>query len=187
MNDHRIRLGERQPTVLLLLLLVGMSACAEAVDAAEQGSERTTSTTIVVEDKTQRLRHYPCTECHGRMGGSDQAHVARHPDIRIAHFSGAERCVLCHDTPRVERLRLLNGETVSLSRAAEACGQCHAEKRRDWDIGAHGKHVGSWSGTSYRLSCPDCHDPHAPRRAVVRALPAPPRPKLGIVKGREHD
>ncbi len=128
------------------------------------------------------MRDYPCSHCHDKV---DPAVVAagttKKHRMELKH--GAAKCVLCHTPEAMDRLRLPAGGTVSFDEVHTMCGQCHHDKLRDWEGGAHGKEVGKWSGIRHRFSCVDCHDPHRPKPPPVKALPGPPFPERGIRKG----
>ena len=141
--------------------------------------------TLVTSERTGRLRHYPCDDCH-RLIAPDPAsprHLAEHAALRFAHFEAIQQCQLCHDPQNMNTLKLLDGRSSSFDASEQVCGQCHGEKLRDFQIAAHGKVVGSFLGVKYRYTCTECHDAHAPRRERVVASAAPPFPALGIPKG----
>ncbi len=176
--------------IAVLLTLLGVASCNErtprraAVPPASTAPPR-----VVVDDQRARLAQYPCDSCHANIASPTAAakQVKRHLDISPKHFAGAEQCRHCHNPSQVDQLRLLDGTTVPLNRVDRACGQCHSRQAEDWLTGAHGKAVGSWNQTRYRYTCTNCHDPHSPRLEPVLALPAPPRPKLGIPKVANHE
>jgi len=130
------------------------------------------------------MTNYPCAECHSNVPvKKPEGEIPRpHSSIKMKHMPNARHCYLCHDKTDRNKLRLISGQSVSFNDTPRLCGQCHPSRKRDWDRGIHGKHVGSWRGTSHRYSCSDCHDPHAPKRGTVRALPPPPFPKFGVRK-----
>jgi NAD-dependent SIR2 family protein deacetylase len=155
---------------------------APVVDARRVPSASTTS----VIPRAGKIAAFPCQGCHDKVPAELINMVTgsgKHRGITLDHFAGVERCTVCHNAGDRDRLNLIAGETVSFDESFKVCGQCHGEKLRDWNIGAHGKHVGGWRGTKQRLSCTECHNPHKPGRAMVEALPAPPFPQLGIPKG----
>ena len=153
---------------------------------------------LVSSQRTGRLRSYPCSTCHETIGAAQSVeqvdataaprstggYAAGHHGLHFQHFAAIEQCGVCHDPTDMDGLRLLDGTHTSFDAAEGVCGQCHGEKLRDFEIGAHGKLMGGFRGVKYRYVCTDCHDPHAPRRPKVTALPAPPFPELGIPKGQ---
>ena len=132
-----------------------------------------------------KLENFPCQQCHDKIAesGTPVRGPSKHVGMTFAHFVGVENCYTCHNQANRDTLALLAGGTASFDESHRLCGQCHGEKSRDWNIGAHGKHVGGWRGQKHRLACTDCHDPHAPARPSVTAMPGPAFPDFGIPKG----
>lgn len=183
-------MSSRHATLLAALALqlaalgVACQAPAEPVFA-----DRPAPTKLVLPSRAGLLADYPCSRCHVYIDPSApsraDAGARAHPGIRLQHFEGVESCTICHDERNRNQLRLLAGRSVGFDASHELCGQCHGEKLRDWQIGAHGKHVGGWAGTKHRFACTDCHNPHAPKPAQVEAASPPPFPHFGIPK-QEH-
>lgn len=145
---------------------------------------------LTVATRQGRIGNFPCSKCHDKVApdaGAREPGRGKHRDVRIKHFEGAQQCNLCHATGDRDHLRLVTQEEVGFDASHRLCGQCHGEKLRDWEIGAHGKHRGNFRDKRYRYTCTDCHNPHIPRPAPVRAMAAPPRPRLGIKKGTSHE
>ncbi len=133
--------------------------------------------------RTPYLATYPC---------SDQCHDAREPDAtprelvtfhagrRVAHGPAIHWCNDCHSLDEPDHLVALDGETaISFDASDRLCAQCHGEKHRDWSEGIHALQTGAWRGTVQRRLCTACHDPHAPGRIQLEALPPPePDPRV---------
>lgn len=171
----------------LLLALCALGATASCGQEAWQPPEPVEHAprSIIVSTRVGRLKNHPCDQCHNPTMARTGKLPANHREIQIDHFEGAQTCGTCHDVEDMNSLHLVSGKPVALDAAHDLCGQCHAEKVADWKIGAHGKHVGRWSGPTNRYTCPDCHNPHSPGLGTLTARPAPPFPRLGIPKG-EH-
>ena len=175
---------------LLIQSLLG-SGCQERARADRELPQQPArpAPPMTTTQRALRMRLYPCLDCHDKIAASDKPALplpGEHRDLQLAHFAGVERCHTCHDAANMNQLRLLNGEPATFDEPQRVCGQCHGEKLRDFEIGAHGKIMGSFRDGKYRYGCTDCHNPHAPRREKMQARPAPPFPALGIPKGAHH-
>lgn len=183
---HRIRTYCAGLSSALVLCFTAMSTLACTPQSQDQVvfSKQLAPSKIVDSNREGRLANFPCEGCHDKIEAAAPPQGPRkHRGLEFEHFDGAEACFTCHDEDNRDSLRLLANKTVSFNDVSMLCGQCHSEKLRDWKIGAHGKSVGGWAGVRNRLTCTDCHDPHAPGRPIVQALPPPPFPPLGIPKG----
>ncbi len=127
---------------------------------------------------------FPCQGCHEDIEPGSAAFPPKTPHrrMRFDHVDEIQQCGQCHSYVDMDRLQLISGKTVGIGESHVLCGQCHAAKKKDWDIGAHGKQIGAWAGSRFRYTCTDCHDAHAPARAQVDADPPPAFPKFGIRK-----
>lgn len=141
-----------------------------------------------------RLR---CSECHRLFRSPVQAskRLMQHRDVILDHGLN-DRCFGCHDRGNRERLALGSGDTLPFSEAPRLCAECHGTTYRDWQRGTHGKTTGYWNpalGAQKRLSCIECHDPHAPAFAAMVPLPGPQTLRMGTPHGagaegvRRHD
>lgn len=148
---------------------------------------------VSVIPRSEMLSSYPCMECHQHVPapevGRIQAMPMRQPHQRIEfeHMRTIVVCSQCHPPGAYNELRLLDDERVSFDEAYLLCGQCHAEKFRDWQWGIHGKQVGKWNGARQRESCPACHPPHHPAVAPMQTTASPPVSKFRIPKGGDAD
>ncbi|QYK49289.1 MAG: hypothetical protein KF838_05410 [Phycisphaeraceae bacterium] len=124
-----------------------------------------------------------CNGCHQIFESSSPAgaNLSYHADIRLRHGLN-NRCINCHDPQNRERLTLRDGATVSIAETPQLCAQCHGTVYRDWERGTHGKTLGSWitgSAELRRLSCNECHNPHAPKFEPFEPLPGPNTLRMG--------
>jgi len=109
-----------------------------------------------------------CSVCHSvRTPNPDNASSEDldefHQGLVFSH--GSLRCLSCHNADDYTSLRLASGSRVEFPNAITMCAQCHADKVRDYEHGAHGGMTGYWDlsrGGRVRNACIDCHDPHAP-------------------------
>jgi hypothetical protein len=119
-------------------------------------------------------------QCHSTLVPNPQKRelTGFHSLKQIVHGDTSMWCTFCHDDHDLDSLRLLDGRSATFDESYRLCGECHGDKRRDWEAGIHGLNSGSWngSGEKVRRACTACHDPHAPRRPPFQALP-PPQPK----------
>ena len=140
---------------------------------------------VVISERTGLLDGWPCMDCHDSVERTTGPFTFKppHQRLEVDHMAGAEICATCHDTVDMDRLVLITGESISLAEPHRLCGQCHGEKKRDWDVGVHRNQVGSWAGVAHRYTCTDCHDAHVPTVPTLAAAPPPPFPRMGIPKG----
>jgi len=143
----------------------------------------------VIAPRSKQLEHFPCVECHDNINVRKPTLPphGRHRRMTFKHMREVVQCYMCHDSENLDKLHLITGESVSFDDSHDLCGQCHSEKKRDWDIGAHGKYVGGWRGVRYKFTCVDCHDAHKPGMGQMKAVPPPPFPRFGIPKEAHHD
>ena len=127
-----------------------------------------------------------CSDCHALFASLEvtPSEVLQHTHIAMDHGLNG-RCFNCHDQEDRNTLRLQDGTRLGFDRSSELCASCHGTLYRDWERGMHGRTTGSWDRTSPehdRLSCVECHDPHAPAFGPIELLPGPERPA-----GEAHD
>lgn len=168
-----------------LLFLVLLAACSQPARQEATVGAAPPPRKVVVVEREGLIALFPCSKCHDKVDANSMSKEGpkKHGDIKLAHFEGANKCQICHDPSNMDALALLALEPVSFNASHKVCGQCHGEKLRDWQLGAHGKTVGGWMGEAQKLSCTRCHNAHAPGFATVQALPPPPFPVGGISKG----
>lgn len=133
---------------------------------------------------------HACNECHRIFDSPGEQHrpMVQHTHISLRHGMN-DSCFNCHHRKDREKLVLYSGETLSFAEVPRLCAQCHGTVYRDWQRGTHGKTLGSWdasSGRQVRLSCNDCHDPHAPAYPAIAPLPAPRTLRMGEQHGEHH-
>jgi nitrate reductase cytochrome c-type subunit len=131
-----------------------------------------------------------CMECH-RLFVSPPVtprRLMQHRHVTLEHGLN-DQCLNCHDREDRNRLRLRTGETVPFAETPRLCGQCHGTAWRDWSRGTHGRTTDFWDssrGTVRRLSCIECHDPHAPAFDPMVPLPGPNTLRMGDPHHGEH-
>lgn len=126
---------------------------------------------------------YRCSDCHRDFQNEVEktSGLVQHTGIVFDHGMN-NRCFNCHD--RLDRNMLVgrDGGFISYTQIPLLCAQCHGPTYRDWERGMHGKTVGSWltgSGAQRRLTCSQCHDPHAPAFPAYVPLPGPHTLRMG--------
>ena len=126
-----------------------------------------------------------CASCHAAgkpvklemdAKGNTIIPPAHAQDLVMAHGENSRNsaCFNCHDPDKLNQLVTRDGTKLKLADATPLCASCHGPTYRDWEAGIHGRTSGSWnrsSGTTTRLECAACHDPHAP--AFPRMIPMP--------------
>ncbi len=124
-----------------------------------------------------------CMECHKLFESPSESprRLMQHMDIELNHGL-TERCLDCHDKDNRNELALTGGATVPFTDVPRLCGKCHGPTYRDWQRGMHGRTNGYWDqsrGEQRRLSCIECHDPHAPAFDPMQSLPGPNTLRMG--------
>lgn len=109
-----------------------------------------------------------CMSCHSTQppnlatrSGEDLREF--HQGLHFQH--GDLSCLMCHNADNYNTLRLADGSALEYADVMNLCAQCHAPQAREFASGVHGGMTGYWDltrGPRTRLSCIDCHDPHAP-------------------------
>ncbi len=83
-------------------------------------------------------------------------------------------CLDCHSVDDRNNLHTIDDQPVAFDESYLVCGQCHADRQKDWYFGAHGKRVSNWQGDRQIYSCTHCHDPHSPSLKPREPSRAPP-------------
>lgn len=132
------------------------------------------------------LSDYDCYACHERKNPPPIRFDAKgtivipkeHGNIVLGHGSHDRNnlCYNCHNEQNLETLQVRDGRQVKFDNIPPLCGSCHGPTLRDWEAGAHGRTSGFWDrrlGEAQRLSCANCHNPHAPRIPTREPAPGP--------------
>lgn len=130
-----------------------------------------------------------CMDCHDLIDSQPRStDLLQHKNIKMSHGLNG-RCVNCHDAKDRDKLVLRDDQTVGFSQSPMLCAQCHGTTYRQWQRGVHGKTLGYWDaskGESKKLTCVECHDPHSPRYAPIKPLPAPNTLRMGTPPSELH-
>lgn len=124
-----------------------------------------------------------CRECHQLFASMPETtrKLTQHTNIRLDHGLN-DRCFNCHDRKDRNLLTLPGNKTIPYREVATLCATCHGTTFRDWEQGMHGRTNGHWDpayGEQRRLTCSECHDPHAPAFGQMTALPGPHTLRMG--------
>jgi hypothetical protein len=124
-----------------------------------------------------------CMDCHRifESPAVQREKRVQHTHIRLLHGMN-DNCFNCHSRTDRNSLALTSGQLITFDEVPRQCAQCHGTVFRDWQRGTHGKTLGSWdasSGNQTRLTCNQCHDPHAPAYPGIEPLPAPVTLRMG--------
>ena len=147
---------------------------------------------IVLSPRTTKIPTYPCSECHREslsrvtpLEIGNPRYGQDHKKMVFKHMAEVTECFLCHSEESPNELVLLDGVRISYNSVPLLCGQCHGLKKTEWDLGIHGRYVGSWRDGKTKFACTECHHPHRPQFPQLKAFAPPKFPKFGIRKG-EH-
>lgn len=173
----------RHAGVVLCLLLWAVPPAAWPETGAEAANPEATISVIPRQDK---LRFYPCAQCHKFLPANHEERALYAPHLKdLPHGNRRFWCLTCHEADDRDRLHLMNGETASFNEAYKVCAQCHSSRAKDWQHGAHGKRVANWRGERVIYSCPQCHNPHDPAIKPIKPDPPPP-PRIGFPPPEDH-
>lgn len=134
-----------------------------------------------------------CMDCHALFKSKAKTTFAmfQHGEIQQAMDHGINtRCYNCHDLKARDRLVMDDGALVGFDEAEQVCAKCHGTTYRDWQRGSHGKTTGYWDksrGESDRLTCTQCHDPHAPAFDKFQPLPGPHTLRMNAIPRTHGD
>ncbi|HVS52858.1 MAG TPA: hypothetical protein VHD62_10940 [Opitutaceae bacterium] len=145
------------------------------------------------------LSDYDCYGCHEknkappiRYDANQKIVVPKeHSDIVMGHgaHDRNNNCFNCHNEQNLLTLQVRDGREVKFDNIPPLCGSCHGPTYRDWEAGAHGRISGSWNHAKEsdftRLSCANCHNPHAPK--IPTREPAPPPHPLRADASGAHE
>lgn len=139
------------------------------------------------------LSDYDCYGCHEknkppqiRYDEKNKIIIPKeHSNIVMGHGSHDRNdvCYNCHNEQNLVAFQVRDGREVKFDNIPPLCGSCHGPTYRDWEAGAHGRTSGFWDrskGPVQRLSCANCHNPHAPR--IPTRAPAPGPHPLHVVE-----
>ena len=143
---------------------------------------------LTIADRTPQIRSFPCSKCHRNFKPENfGGHNAKeHAGIFFKHMPEVKNCTLCHSTQRPDQLNLQDGTLISYNENPKLCGQCHGKIAFQWELGRHGKDVGSWGGDKTRWTCTECHHPHAPKFPSMDSVAQPHESPYVIKKEKEH-
>jgi len=135
---------------------------------------------IEISEREMKINNFPCSKCHSDNTNTNVTFPLSkpHDKIQFNHMKEVKNCSSCHHKKNRNELVLITGQSLSFNLSYLQCAQCHGEKFRDWELGIHGKQIGSWDKEKYRFNCTDCHNPHSPQFPKYVADPAPKHPSL---------
>jgi len=114
-----------------------------------------------------------CATCHPSNSPPESDFVFHTREV-IEH--GPLGCDYCHAPGDRSKLRLANGERLSMADTMVLCAQCHGPQFRDYQHGSHGGMQGYWdrrAGPSSKKHCVGCHHPHRPSFKGMWPKPGP--------------
>jgi hypothetical protein len=177
-----MKTGVRKIAYAAALLILGMVFPA-MTPAVEPGVTPLPATGfpadhVVIVGRGERLRDFPCTQCHSLIAQPEGREDAAHPDVVLRHGELNRDCQHCHNSADMNTLSLRgSAETVPFESSYRLCNQCHGNVQKDWESGVHGSQTGFWNGTKNRRTCTACHNPHEPAFKPLKPSPSPERPR----------
>lgn len=128
-----------------------------------------------VPPRQQNITFYPCSQCHKYWKTNPVPHeLAPVHSVGLQHGQKRFWCLTCHDDEDRDQLRTAQDGKVGFDESWRVCGQCHANRQKDWYFGAHGKRVNDWQEAPVRYNCTHCHNPHSPPFGEQKPQPKPP-------------
>jgi hypothetical protein len=176
-----------------------MKARPDGKGVTDRGQRLADAPTFIVTPRKEKLAKYPCTKCHDNSFVDRRVRpmVEDHRDLVFDHGGGRFWCYeACHSGRNIDALVSLRGRPIDYDASYKVCGQCHAQREKDWHFGGHGKRAGAWNAArdipltaaellvtererigTWRngrvlLNCTACHDPHSP--SIKPFTPSPP-------------
>lgn len=183
-----------RPWTLSFLAFLPISVAADQGEPTQtgalsfQGYQGAPAFTVVPREKAPPF--HPCANCHQHMQPNPtQRKLAAPPPhpSELDHGKGRIWCLVCHHPRERNFLRTVLDEKVEFDDAYLVCGQCHANRQKDWYFGGHGKRLDNWRGERVLYNCTQCHDAHNPSIKPRKAQPPPPvRAGLEKMPERSH-
>lgn len=133
----------------------------------------------------------PC-ECDTNLKIPNTFHLpfGAHQDMVFNHGLNL-RCFNCHNCANLETYVDYDGTEIPGDQPVMLCRKCHGTTYRDWEAGAHGRSNGAWDaghGTQVKLTCNQCHNPHAPHFPRLIPRPAPSNARIPhFTRGSHHE
>lgn len=147
---------------------------------------------IILKERNLPARYDECHLCHTHKNrpfmGKKIKTSMEHEGKSAKHGSLDLACQSCHDINHFNYLISNKKFPSSFENSSGVCQRCHADRYRDWLVGAHGKRTGSWNeGSLVQYHCIDCHDAHSVEFKPMDSGPTPPQPQFLIRKHREAE
>lgn len=123
---------------------------------------------------------YSCSSCHAWRESIVKPRLLGEPHdkLLVTHGKSHFWCLECHNAQNMDTLHGPNDTALSYDEMYRQCAKCHSQRVLEWQLGIHGKRVGTWRGKRTILRCSACHNAH--QSAWPPTTPSPPPSK-------EHD
>ncbi len=175
------------PTIAAPVADAPASPKVPALEKAARDAVPVAGSDFGVLERQSQLTYYPCSNCHKAMTPNPAERELYAPHVKkIEHGQGQIWCTTCHSLDHRNKLTTLRDREITFNEAYTVCKQCHQARAKDWQFGAHGKRVSKWQGERVIYSCPECHNPHAPK-IPGRKPQAPPPGRAGLPTPTDHD
>ncbi len=134
----------------------------------------------------------PACECDKNLITPATFHLpfGAHRDMVFNHGLNL-RCFNCHNCANLETYVDHDGSAIPGDQPVLLCRKCHGITYHDWEAGTHGRINGAWDarrGTQLKLTCNQCHNPHAPHFPRLVPRPAPSTVRIPhFTRGTPHE
>ena len=113
-----------------------------------------------------------------------------HKDMVFNHGLNL-RCFNCHNCGNLETYINHDGTEIPGNQPVLLCRKCHGTTYHDWEAGAHGRSNGALDarrGAQSKLTCNQCHNPHAPHFPRLIPRPSPSTVRIPhFTRGSHHE
>ncbi len=120
-----------------------------------------------INERKSKITRFECSKCHSMdlelLKAESSSQERTHSEIKLDHSNTLMmECTTCHTGNNMNVLHNINQNSISFDESYKLCAQCHSDKLKSWQGGAHGKRIGNWAEPRISKTCVECHNPHKP-------------------------